>query len=327
MKNTILTLFATLPAALPVPLSSRNEIARRQAEEACPIGYCLENGGTTGGASGSTTTVTDLASLQDAAASDGPAIIIVSGTIVGSGSDTVDIASDKTIFGETGSLIEGTSLNIKSASNVILRNLKLAHVLYEAGDAISLNKATNVWIDHLDLSGDLTADKDSYDGLLDMTHASDWVTVSNSFFHNHWKTSLIGHADSNGAEDEGTLHVTFANNYWYQVDSRVPSVRFGTVHMINNYFNDIKTTGINARQKSQVLVQSSAFSASTDAAIFSDGSDYAGYVVVDDVDLGGSNNTAGIGTLTPDTLPYPVIAAIGSGAVADTIPASAGQLL
>lgn len=88
-------------------------------------------------------------------------------------------------------MIDGVSLEIKSASNVILRNLKIQHVTFDAGDAISLNAATNVWIDHVDLSGDLNADKDSYDGLLDITHGSDWVTVTNSYFHNHVSYSVL----------------------------------------------------------------------------------------------------------------------------------------
>lgn len=87
------------------------------------------------------------------------------------------------------------------------------------------------------------------------------------------------------------------------------------------------TNGINARQKSQVLVQSSAFANSASTAIFSDGSDYFGYVVLDDVDLGGSTNSAGVGTLTPDSLPYPEIEALGSDGVASVIPQTAGQLL
>lgn len=76
-------------------------------------------------------------------------------------------------------------MEIRNASNVILRNLKIQRVSFESGDAISLNLATNVWVDHVDLSGDLAADKDSYDGLLDITHASDWITASNSYFHEH----------------------------------------------------------------------------------------------------------------------------------------------
>lgn len=53
------------------------------------------------------------------------------------------------------------------------------------GDAVGLDQATNVWIDHLDLSGDLSAGKDDLDGLLDITHAADYVTVSNTYFHDH----------------------------------------------------------------------------------------------------------------------------------------------
>ncbi|KAI9148228.1 putative pectate lyase B [Paramyrothecium foliicola] len=324
MKAVTVLLLAVATAAL--PSESRLRSLRAQIGEPCSIGYCLQNGGTTGGGCAKPTVVTNLAQLKEAASRSGSAVIVVSGEI-SAPVDKISISSNKTIFGEPGSVIRGISLEIKRASNVILRNLKIERVLYEAGDAISLNVATNVWIDHVDASGDLTAPKEDYDGLLDITHASDWITVSNSYFHNHWKATLIGHADSNGAEDEGKLHVTFANNYWHNLDSRVPSVRFGTIHSINNFFNGIGLSGINARQKSQILLQSSVFRESTDTAIYSDGSDYLGYVVVDDVDLGGSTNSAGPGTLTPDTLPYPSIEALGSAAVPNLLPESVGQLL
>lgn len=60
-------------------------------------------------------------------------------------------------------------MEIKSESNAILRNIKIQHVIYEVGDAVSLNATTNVWIDHRALSGDLSVDKDDYDGLLEIT--------------------------------------------------------------------------------------------------------------------------------------------------------------
>ena len=75
-------------------------------------------------------------------------------------------------------------------NNVILRNLKISGVDADNGDAIGLDNAVNVWVDHCDLSGDLNAGKDDLDGLLDITHASDWVTVSNTYFHNHVSTIL-----------------------------------------------------------------------------------------------------------------------------------------
>nr|Q12639.1 RecName: Full=Pectin lyase; Flags: Precursor [Didymella pinodes]CAA60884.1 pectin lyase [Didymella pinodes] len=81
-------------------------------------------------------------------------------------------------------------------------------------------QSENVWVDHLDLSSDRDHDKDYYDGLLDITHAADFVTVTNTFLHDHWKASLIGHSDSNGAEDKGHLTVTYANNYLKNLNSR-----------------------------------------------------------------------------------------------------------
>lgn len=99
MKFSPIALFATLAVA--TPITSRNTLARRQASEACPIGYCTENGGTTGGAGGDTVTVTTVDALIEAAQSDGPLTIIVSGQL--SGNTRVRPTSDKTIFGEAGS--------------------------------------------------------------------------------------------------------------------------------------------------------------------------------------------------------------------------------
>ncbi|RYP46144.1 hypothetical protein DL768_007619 [Monosporascus sp. mg162] len=326
MRFTVAALVATLASASPTKLlSTRNEIARRQAAEPAPYGYATLNGGTTGGAAGSTVTVRDLSSLKEAAESDEPLTIIVSGSI--SGSDKIRVASDKTIFGESGSSITGVGFYIRRVSNVIMRNLKIAKVDADNGDAVGIDESTNVWIDHLDLSGDLSAGKDDLDGLLDITHAADYVTVSNTYLHDHWKGSLIGNSDGNGDEDTGHLRITYANNYWKNVNSRTPSVRFGTVHIVNNYYDSLILSGVNARMGAQVLVQSSAFAKCPKQAIFFADSDYTGYVVVDDVDLGGSENSVPEGKLTPSSLPYPAIQVLGSANVASTIPRTAGQRL
>ncbi|KAI9372860.1 putative pectate lyase B [Aspergillus egyptiacus] len=325
MRFTALVLFAAWATASPAkPLSSR-ELTRRQAAESCPIGYCTENGGTTGGAAGDTVTVSDLDSLTEAAESEEPLTIIVSGSI--SGNARVRVASDKTIFGESGSSITGVGFYIRQVNNVIMRNLKISQVDADNGDAIGIDESFNVWVDHCDLSGDLDGGKDDLDGLLDITHGAEWVTVSNTYFHDHWKGSLIGHSDNNEDEDLGALHVTYANNHWYNVFSRAPLIRFGTVHIINNYWDSLIDSGVNCRMDAQVLIQSSAFENCPERAIFFDYSDYTGYAVVDDVDLGGSTNTVEEGTLTPDSLPYEAIEALGSGQVAAVIPGTAGQKL
>jgi hypothetical protein len=101
MRFTAAILLATIAVASPTSLEARHELTRRQASESCPIGYCTENGGTTGGAAGDTVTVSDLASLTEAAESEEPLTIIVSGSI--SGSAKIRVGSDKTIYGESGS--------------------------------------------------------------------------------------------------------------------------------------------------------------------------------------------------------------------------------
>ena len=37
---------------------------------------------------------------------------------------------------------------------------------------------------------DLDNGKDFYDGQVDITHASDYVSVTNNYFHDHFKVSL-----------------------------------------------------------------------------------------------------------------------------------------
>ncbi|KAI1452902.1 polysaccharide lyase family 1 protein [Annulohypoxylon moriforme] len=318
-----LTAFAT--ASPHNSLSTRNEIARRQATDACTVGYCTENGGTIGGVSGDTITVTDANSLAEAAGREGPLTIIVAGTI--SGSAKVHVSSNKTIYGEKGSSVTGVGFYIRRASNVIVRNMKIAKVAAQNGDAIGIDGSSNVWVDHCDLSGDLNSGKDDYDGLVDISHGSQWITVSNTYFHDHWKASLIGHSDSNAKEDQGALHVTYAGNHFYKTYSRAPLIRFGTVHIVNNFWDSLVASGVNCRMGAQVLIQSSAFRNSSARAVFFADSKETGYAVLDDVDLGGSENSAPVGTLTVNSLPYAPIQTIGSAAVASMIPTTAGQKL
>ena len=66
-------------------------------------------------------------------------------------------------------------------------------------DAINVQMfAHHVWIDHNELS-------DCYDGLIDIKRGADYVTVSWNHTHHHTKTMLLGHSDTNGAQDIGRL--------------------------------------------------------------------------------------------------------------------------
>ena len=75
-----------------------------------------------------------------------------------------------------------------------------------------------------------------HDGLLDITNASDYVTVSWNQFINHDKVMLIGSSDSAPA-DRGKLRVTLHHNLFEDVGQRVARVRYGQVHIYNNFYS------------------------------------------------------------------------------------------
>jgi len=112
-------------------------------------------------------------------------------------------------------------------------------------DAISLRETTNVWIDHNTFRDRATLDNlapqyfgvvfQRHDGLLDITNASDLVTVSWNRFENHDKVMLIGSSDTT-AYDTGRLRVTLHHNLFYRTGQRTPRVRFGQVHIYNNFY-------------------------------------------------------------------------------------------
>ena len=172
MKVSILGALAVLSplAALAAPLTTRAAAAEG------PIGYASQNGGTTGGAGGSSITVKSYDELVKAVKDDTAAIIYVDGTI--EGSKKIRVGSNKSILGKNASSkLVGAGFLVKEAKNVIIQNLGFSKVYQDGGDAIAVQKSENVWIDHCDLSSDLEHGKDYYDGLADFSHAADYITV------------------------------------------------------------------------------------------------------------------------------------------------------
>jgi len=114
-----------------------------------------------------------------------------------------------------------------------------------AYDGISVRNSTHVWVDHNRFADVTTADEtlpvlfgkiyQVHDGHVDITNESDYVTVSWNQFLHHDKTMLIGSSDGATA-DRNRLRVTIHHNWFGDVGQRVPRVRFGQVHVYNNYF-------------------------------------------------------------------------------------------
>jgi pectate lyase len=221
-------------------------------------GYATVDGGTTGGQDGPTVVVSNAMDLKTSANSTDPLTIEVSGMITLTGQ--IRVRSFKTIVGVgPASGFTGGGLNISDEQNVIVRNLVIAKVVSD--DAVSLSGAKHVWVDHCDLSSDLDHDKTYYDGLVDITHGSDDVTVSWTVFRDHYHPSLIGHSDDNGAEDTGHLTVTFHHNLFQNTYSYNPTIRFGSLHAYDNLYRNVLFSGISSRMGAQVLAEENTFDA------------------------------------------------------------------
>ncbi|WP_255952154.1 pectate lyase family protein [Streptomyces odontomachi] len=210
------------------------------------VGY---GAGTTGGAGGSTVTVSNATDFIKAVTSSSATTVQVNGTI--NLSSMQKVASNKTIVGVgTSGKITGSGLNVASVSNVIIQNLTFTG---SNDDAINVQYSTKVWIDHNDISN-------AYDGATDVKRASDNVTVSWNHYHNQDKNCLLGHSDDNGSEDIGHLHVTYHHNWFDGTVQRNPRVRFGNpVHVYNNYFNNNSGYGVASTENAGVLVEGNYF--------------------------------------------------------------------
>ncbi|KAK3688247.1 pectate lyase B [Podospora appendiculata] len=308
MKSLVVLSFAFVATASPTINAWRRAVgvttATKQAifTEVATLGYATQNGGTSGGSAGNVTTVTTLAQFTAAVdpKNTAPAIVLVSGVITGNAK--VNIGSNKTIIGLPGAGFNGVGLQIRNQNNVIVRNIVSSFVKAANGDGLTIQASTNIWVDHCEFYSDLANGKDYYDGLIDVTHASDFITISHTYFHDHWKTSLVGHSDSNGASDTGHLRVTYAYNYWKKCGSRGPSLRFGTGHIYNSLYESMHSA-INTRMGAKVLVESNVFKNVTNP-IQSVDSTRVGYAMAVDNDFGGGADGAPGANITDASIPY-----------------------
>jgi pectate lyase len=203
----------------------------------------------TGGAGGTSVTVTTAAQLASAASASGASTITVSGTIDLGASGRINLASNKTLKGaNTSATIKGT-INLSNVNNVIIQNLNVTANTGAAAsnDGISVNGSTNVYITKCTIF-------DCTDGNLDVCKGSDNVTVSWCKFYytrnnGHNFSNLIGSSDT----DTGGYHQTWHHNWWSTgCMQRMLADRFGPCHMYNNYWdcsgNDYCTTARNVTQ-------------------------------------------------------------------------------
>lgn len=180
---------------------------------------------------------------------------------VGSNTTIVGLGKNARILGVQLDLRGSSS---KQRSNIIIRNITFQDTFdcfpawspSDSGgswnaeyDPIAVRQTHHVWIDHNTFEDVLTTDSteptffgvhyERHDGLTDITNASNFVTVSWNKYRNHDKVMLIGSSDSGStaAGDRGKLKVTIHHNLFLNLGQRTPRVRFGQVHVYNNYYN------------------------------------------------------------------------------------------
>lgn len=150
------------------------------------------------------------------------------------------------------------------SENIIMRNLTFVgpgSIDVGGSDLMTISHASkHIWIDHCDFI-------DGMDGNFDINSYSDFITISwcrfkyteNSFDHSN--TNLIGSSDREFGNGEDNLNVTYyACNWDKGCDQRMPMVRFGTVHLLNNLYScEGCTRAVNPRFHSEVLIEGNVF--------------------------------------------------------------------
>jgi pectate lyase len=204
----------------------------------------------------------------------------------------IRLPSNTTLIGEgAGAGIVNGHIVVAGVSQVIVRNLKIVNPCdvgpiwdpndgalgnwNSAFDAIGVTTSDHVWIDHNTFTdGAMTDDKlpiengqikQCHDGAVDITKASDYVTVSYNVFGEHRKNNLVGSSDGDSA-DTGKLRISFSNNVFRDIVSRAPRVRYGQIHIFNNYFVGSKANpvypheySIGVGHASQILSHNNVF--------------------------------------------------------------------
>ena len=132
---------------------------------------------------------------------------------------------------------------------IIIRNIRLTRGRI---DGVAFHNCHHVWVDHCDFSN-------SYDGLLDITNGSDFVTVSWVKLHDHNKVSITNSGTCH-YEDYNKERVTFAHCMFNNNTQRNPRIGYGKMHIYNSYWENIKLYCIGFHSQAQVLSENNYFS-------------------------------------------------------------------
>lgn len=150
------------------------------------------------------------------------------------------VGSNKTLIGLNNDAgMKGKGLRLNKVQNVVIRNLTFSDInqgIVFAGDAIMIENADKVWIDHnrfhnigrqmiaagFGATTNITISWNKFDG------DNDYSPYCNG--QHYWNLLLEGR----------TQTITLSNNWFHNISGRAPHVEAASakIHMVNNYFQN-----------------------------------------------------------------------------------------
>jgi pectate lyase len=284
-----------------------------------PIGWASVNAfdqdGTTGGEGGEVVTVSNMADLTLYAGKTEALIIQIEGMIkISPKGRFVEVNSNKTIVGKVpGSGITEGGFRVGSGKkNIIFRNLHITDTYKEGDwdgkdqdwDGIQIKGTCHhIWVDHCTILR-------QGDGALDITNGASYITISWSIIGQNNKASLIGSSDSDTHTDK--YKVTIHHTWYNETTQRNPRVRFGMVHLFNNYYYNMGGYGramgysnsngyaIGVGVAAQIYSENNHFEKVVNPTDFYDSQTLPGYII----DKGSIFENSGAMTTKPDGITW-----------------------
>ncbi|XP_051136702.1 probable pectate lyase 5 [Andrographis paniculata] len=256
----------------------------RQRLADCAIGFGKDAGG---GRNGKIYTVTDSGdddavnprrgTLRHGAIQAEPLWIVFAHDMTIRPKQDLVISSYKTIDGRGADVHiggGGACITIQNASNIIIHGVQIHDCrpardgwvrdspehhgwrMGSDGDGVSIQGGRHVWVDHCSMWN-------CADGLIDATHGSTAITVSNNYMRSHDKVMLLGHSDE--YVDDKNMQVTIAfNRFGEGLVQRMPRCRHGYFHVVNNDYTQWEMYAIGGSASPTINSQGNRFLASND---------------------------------------------------------------
>ena len=156
------------------------------------------------------------------------------------------IGDDATIF--------GFGFLVRNSKSVEFRNFGIMRCM---DDGVSMDTDnSNIWVHHLDVfyGKHGSGDHDKGDGAVDVKSDSKFITVSYCRYWDTGKTNMFGMKNESGPN-----YISYHHNWFDHSDSRHPRVRTMSVHVWNNYFDNVAKYGVGATSGSSVFVENNYF--------------------------------------------------------------------